>query len=406
MSEQDSELTLDMVLKMGELAEKTPKIPDLVLFLGRSGGSLIDNVKHLFLETVRHRYRFKNIFYTDMLQAATELTMYNTPVLTEFDFDLFSRAAWVVCDDFHWRNTLLEYMTKGARIFQLWHGIPLKSIGLIQAATEHQNMPPQRKEWIRFGYSGYDAVLSPSEYVSREIFSQVFGTKQFVNFGYPRTDVFLRPGRNLDKFDMINVPADILGQMQRMRKSGGRVIAYMPTFRDYNAQGEMKHAPNAGRYLDIEALGEFGQRYNVLFMLKYHPYIKDVPRRLPEHCLFCPHNADVYPLLRFTDALLTDYSSIYFDYLLLNRPIHYFTPDKEEYELKDRKFMLNFDDWTPGAKSRTQEECLAALEELLANNMDDGFEAERLRMRDILFDHLDDQAAVRCCRFLEECIHG
>ena len=99
--------------------------------------------------------------------------------------------------------------------------------------------------------------------------------------------------------------------------------------------------------------------------------------------------------------LLTDYSSIYFDYLLLNRPIHFHIPDKEEYEEKDRKFMLNFDDWTPGHKSRTPEECFAALEQVLVSG-DDGFETERLRMRDILFTQHDDKAAVRCCEFIEK----
>ena len=63
--------------------------------------------------------------------------------------------------------------------------------------------------------------------------------------------------------------------------------------------------------------------------------------------------------------------------------------------------MLNFDDWTPGRKSRAQEECFAALEEILANGGDDGFAGERLRMRDILFKYQDDQAAVRCCEFVE-----
>ena len=81
-------------------------------------------------------------------------------------------------------------------------------------------------------------------------------------------------------------------------------------------------------------------------------------------------------------------------------------PDKEEYEAKDRKFMLSFDDWTPGHKSRTQDECFAALEAVLDNNMNDGMEGERLKMRGVLFDHHDDQAAVRCCKFVEEMLES
>ena len=397
------EITREMLLKMSHIAGNTPKINKLVLFLGRSGGQLIDNAKHCYLESIRGNYNFKSILYTECRQAASELMTNKVSFINELDFTLLSRVAVVVCDDFHWRGGIIDHMTHGAKIIQLWHGIPLKSIGMVQALTEHQNMSQERQSWIRFGYSGYEAVLSTSDYVAKNIFNQVFETKKFLNFGYPRNDVLLRPTVKLDKLDMINVPRKLLSRLQQHRKSGGKVIAYMPTFRDYNAKGELTGSQNAGRYLDISALDRFGQQNNVLFMLKYHPYVKDIPDNLPEHCIFCPHWADAYPLLRFTDILLTDYSSVYFDYLLLNRPIHYFVPDKEEYEQKDRKFMLNFDDWTPGTKSRSQEDCFAHLKQIIANNMDDGMETARIKIRDILFKHHDDQAAARCCRFLEEC---
>lgn len=401
-----TELNVEMLLKLAELSGKTPKQPDLVLFLGRNGGDLIDNGKHCYLESLRGGYKFKSLFYTKHPHAATTLADAGLPCLRDFDFELLSRVAVIVCDDFHWRGGVLDYMTRGAKVFQLWHGIPLKSIGMIQAAIEHQNMPPERKRWIEFGYGGYDAVLSTSEYVSREIFSQVFGTCRFVNLGYPRNDVLLRPTARLDKLDMINVPKAVMARLHAHRRAGGRVMAYMPTFRDYNAQGEMNCTQNSGHYLDIQAMSDFGRKRNVLFMLKYHPYVADIPEKMPENCVFCPHSADVYPLLRFADMLLTDYSSVYFDYLLLNRPVHYFVPDKEEYEAKDRKFMLNFDDWTPGHKSRTQDECFAVLEDVLNNNMNDGMEGERLKMRGVLFDHHDDQAAVRCCKFVEEMLES
>ena len=395
-----SELTVDMLLKLAGIAEQTPKASDLVLFIGRNGGELIDNCKYCYLESVRGDYGFKSLFYPASRKEAAFLDANNIPYLKELDLDVLSRVSTIVCDDFHWRKSVMEFMTRGAKIFQLWHGIPLKSIGLIQAKTEHDNMPPERQQWLNYGYSGYDAVLSTSSYVSENIFNQVFATKRFVNLGYPRNDVLLRPLSKLDKLDMINVPQDVLARLQEHRRSGGKVMVYMPTFRDYVHDGTVE----SGSELGIKALGEFGAKHNVLFLLKFHPYVRIGLANLPEHCIFCPPFADAYPLLRFTDALITDFSSVYFDYLLLNRPIHYFVHDKEEYEEKDRKFMLNFDDWTPGHKSRTQEECFAALEQLLVNNMDDGLEGERIRMRDILFDNCDDRAAVRCCEFVAQMV--
>ncbi len=212
---------LEALIKIGQIAEMQPKRPDLVLFVGRSGGELIDNAKHCYLECFRGNYKFKPLFYTNSAHAAAELRVNGIPFIEDLNIDLITRVGLVVCDDFHWRSGVLEFMTKGAKIFQLWHGIPLKSIGLIQAAIAHKNMAPDRKRWLEFGYSGYDAVLSTSLYVSDEIFSQVFGTKEFVDFGYPRNDVLLRPSSKLDKLDMINVPKDLLARLQTHRRSGG-----------------------------------------------------------------------------------------------------------------------------------------------------------------------------------------
>ncbi len=270
---------IETLLKIRHLAEKQPKQPGLVLFVGRSGGELIDNAKHCYLESIRGNYKFKALFITNSAHAAAELRANGVPFIDDLDIDLITRVSLVVCDDFHWRSSVLEFMTAGSKRFQLWHGIPLKSIGFIQAATEHKNMPPDRKKWLEFGYSGYDAVLSTSPYVSEKIFKQVFGTKEFVDFGYPRNDVLLRPSSKLDKLDMINVPKDLLARLQGHRKKGGKVVVYMPTFRDYKGDGTVA----SGHYLDIQALSEFGKKTGALFMLKFHPYVKDIPTNLPDN---------------------------------------------------------------------------------------------------------------------------
>ena len=199
---------------------------------------------------------------------------------------------------------------------------------------------------------------------------------------------------------MVNVPPDIWNTLLKHRQTGGKLIAYMPTFRDYAHD----HTVESGSKLDMASLGEFGARHNVLFLFKFHPYVRIILQDLPPNCVFCPPYADVYPLLRLTNALITDFSSVYFDYLLLNRPIHYFVHDKEEYELKDRKFMLDFNKWPPGHKSHSQAECLTALKSLLNKGMDDDMEGPRTKIRKILFEHNDDQAAVRCCQFIESMV--
>ena len=395
MNSPDSE----MLQRLGEVAAGQPKEPDLVLFLGRKDGQLIDNVKYCYLETVRRKYNFRSLYHAPAPSMQNLLAGQGAPFMKELEFDLISRVGLVVCDDFYWRSTVLEYMTQGAGIFQLWHGIPLKAIGLAQTGVAHPNMTAERKEWLEFAYSGYDYVLSTSEYTSREIFSRVFGPARFLNLGYPRNDVLLKPFHKLDKLDMLNVPVEIFARLQAHRKKGGRVAAYLPTFRDYYDEEGMRD----GLLLDLQALSSFGAKNNTIFLIKLHPYIKMELAPFPGNCLVCPAWADVYPLLRLADVLITDYSSVYFDYLLLDRPIHFFAPDLDEYTSKDRNFMLPPQEWMPGNITGDAADFFAQLESSLQSGTDN-HEPDRERVRTLLFDSKAGNAACLCCEAIENIV--
>ena len=101
-----AEYDLDMLLKCAELSKLTPKQADLVLFVGRRDGCLIDNAKHCFLESQRGKYKFKSIFFTVMQGAIHELKQHGLPYMSAPDVDILRRVALVVCDDFQWRGGL------------------------------------------------------------------------------------------------------------------------------------------------------------------------------------------------------------------------------------------------------------------------------------------------------------
>ena len=76
---------------------------------------------------------------------------------------------------------------------------------------------------------------------------------------------------------------------------------------------------------------------------------------------------DVYPLLKNTDVLLTDYSSVYFDFLMLDRPI-VFTPfDIDKYLTRDRELYYEYDSITPGFKAKNWPETFSHIQSLLSN---------------------------------------
>ncbi|CDG65347.1 MAG: hypothetical protein PWQ15_982 [Methanobacterium sp.] len=76
-------------------------------------------------------------------------------------------------------------------------------------------------------------------------------------------------------------------------------------------------------------------------------------------------NQDVYKILPFTDYLITDYSSVYFDYMLLNKPIIFAPFDIDDYIKNDREFYYNYNDVTPGPKAYNWKEVLKYINKIV-----------------------------------------
>ena len=388
----DHEKSLEEVnAELITLARLTPQRKDLVVFAGRNRGMLLDNVKYAFLEAASGAYAFEALFVTTMPEEAAELKKRQLPVclFPQDSIKAPAQAALVVCDNFDWRLTPLWPLVHRAKVFQLWHGIPLKKIGRAEIESP-VNMDADKAKYLETMYANYDAVASTSPEVSR-IFSDVFYAPPgaYVEAGFPRNDALLRPPR---KHDFINVDTDLYGRIRTHRKAGGKVLLHMPTFRDSGVP------PLEAQGLDPNYLAAFALEHNLLWALKLHPSLLLSKKEYPG-LVICNSTSDVYPLLRESDILLTDYSSVYFDYLLRDCPIHFHIHDLEAYTSQSREFMLDFEAWRPGPASRTQDELFAALQRTLAG--EDLFAAERKRMRGALFSAQDAGSSARVCRHIE-----
>ncbi len=389
---QDEEWTAEEMNKeIIALARMIPQRKDLVVFVGRNRGMLLDNVKYAYLEAAMGNYAFEPLFVTTMPEEAEELARRKLPVclFPDNNIKVPAQAALVVCDNFDWRLTPLWPLLHRAKVFQLWHGIPLKKIGRVEIESP-VNMDADKAKYLETMYSHYDAVVSTSPAVSH-IFQQVFyaPAEAYAEAGFPRNDALLRTPR---ANDFINVDADLYGKIRSHRKAGGKVLLHMPTFRDSGV------GPLEAQGIDPNNIAAFALKHNLLWALKLHPSLI-LPKKEYPGLIICKSTSDVYPLLRESDILLTDYSSVYFDYLLCDRPIHFHIHDLAEYTSQSREFMLNFDDWRPGPASSAEEELFALLQRTLAG--EDRFAAERRHMRDMLFSAQDAGSAARVCSHIE-----
>ncbi|ABB37240.1 CDP-glycerol:poly(glycerophosphate) glycerophosphotransferase [Oleidesulfovibrio alaskensis G20] len=374
------------------LSQRAPK-ENLAVFIGRIGGRFMDNTKYLFRHCVQTEQPFSSVFLTHHADDYDMLRDAGLPCLmfpSEEAIAMLPRAKAVVCDDFWWRmETPARFLLSGAQILQLWHGIPLKLIGMPEAESA-VSMDAEKRQMLRAGYSGYDAVVSTSPFVTGTGLGRAFACDEIWETGYPRNDMLFRTP---DAIDMLGVDREAYDAMERFRGAGFKTVFYMPTFRDTGGDAFENGA------LDLERLDIFCRRQKIAFFFKFHPYV-DVP--VPRH-LKAVHsvqfNSDAYPLLAQTDCLLTDYSSVAYDFLLTGRPVVFFPYDLEKYLACDRAMFYRYEDMSPGPRPVNEPELFEALFRVCKGG-EDPWREERNALCAKLFSACDGHAAGRVARLM------
>ena len=245
----------------------------------------------------------------------------------------------------------------GQVALQCWHGTPLKrlryDIVTSSPTNHHENaLRENDADMVR-----YDYLISPSKFATKAFIS-AFNLKALgkegiiIETGYPRNDV-LATATDQDKETYrkkYGVPSD------------KKAILYAPTWRDD------QHVPEKGyEYkmpVDFELLREkLSDEYFILFRAhnlvanqldfsRYEGFIKDVSSA-----------DDIKELYIASDILITDYSSVFFDYANLGRPIVFYMYDRAHYEKNLRGFYLNADD-LPGSIVETEQELAQAIQDV------------------------------------------
>lgn len=242
---------------------------------------------------------------------------------------------------------------------QTWHGTPLKKLGLdiervsMPGTTTnkyHDNFVKEANRW--------DALISPNDF-STKVFRSAFGYKnQILKVGYPRNDELINDNYPTE----INKIKDKLG-IPRNKK----VVLYAPTYRDNQFESKGKYTFKLPFSLD-----EFKQRFgedtvlilrmhylisNVLDVSDYHGYVYDLS-----------NYSNISDLYLISDLLITDYSSVFFDYAYLKRPILFYPYDYHTYKDELRGFYLNYERDLPGEIVYDPEQLMNGIESALKND--------------------------------------
>lgn len=373
-----------------------PRRKRLVILWGRDCGLFMDNVKYLYLHLVEH-HRTEGDFYflTESGKVFETLLKRKMPVLFYPKVKtvwMLLRAGVIVSDSDVWINHFRYHLLFTAFTVQLWHGVGLKTIGLDNPQVKRMLCHPIMRAYyhLKGKLVRYDLLITTGdEFIERGYVTGI-RKKRTEATGYPRNDVFFA---DFSGNEMIGTDVEIYRTVRQFREQGGKIAVYLPTFRDTGRDAL------SGHILDIAALDQFCIENRLLVVFKFHSWgmIKDPQTResitRAVNILIYDNARDVYPLLPFTDIMITDYSSVYMDYLLLDRPILFFTYDLEEYLKNERDFYFSYDELTPGLKCRDQKELMQGLSRCLAG--DDGFTEARQILCRKTFNHADGQASSR-----------
>lgn len=241
---------------------------------------------------------------------------------------------------------------EGNVFLETWHGTPLKKLVFDQ--EEVMGASPLYKAQFYKQSRVWDYLVAANHFSTEAFRSAFLFDKEILEYGYPRNDILHSENRE-------QIASEIKKKLRIPENK--KTILYAPTWRDdeYYGRGEYKFALK----LDLHLLKkELGKDYVVL--LRTHYFIADSldVTGLEDFAFNVSKYDDISELYLISDMLITDYSSVFFDYANLKRPILFYTYDLDKYRDMLRGFYMDIETEVPGPLLFTNEEVVDAIRDI------------------------------------------
>ncbi|WP_281515189.1 CDP-glycerol glycerophosphotransferase family protein, partial [Bacillus licheniformis] len=227
---------------------------------------------------------------------------------------------------------------KGTVHIQTWHGTPLKKLGYDISPNSPSYKENTSPALIRRN-SRWDFTVSPNTFTSSVYRSAFAFKKDILETGYPRNDIFYVS----NKEKIANSVKEELG-IPRNKK----VILYAPTWRDDDFHNKKQHEPFQFKFNLDHFIEKFGEEYVLLVRLHYRDAVRAQISKYEGLIYNVSNYDDIKYLYLITDILVTDYSSVMFDFANSGKPIIFFAYDINKYSSALRGFYFNFRKEAPG----------------------------------------------------------
>lgn len=326
-----------------------PKDNKKIVFISRPDYS--DNSK-VFYEYIKNKDKYNFVWIVEKEEVVNTLQSKGIVACENYSVKAILSlltARYIVST----HNNFLGIKSKKQKYIALWHGMPLKTIYFLENDYD-KNL------------KHIDFAIATSN-IMRLAMASAFNLdpRKVIVTGQPRNDSLFKQDIDINKILDIN------------NDKFEKIIFYLPTYR--NGAGRKEGLINNSNIINIDKYDEkrlnlYLKEKNYLLIAKFHPAeesefknLKYSNIKILESKTLTAKNINLNEILNKVDLLITDYSSVYFDYLILNRPMLFINMDENEYN-RDRGFVFdNPSFWRPGPKVSNFENFILELDELINN---------------------------------------
>ncbi|WP_439294093.1 CDP-glycerol glycerophosphotransferase family protein [Lonepinella sp. BR2882] len=307
------------------------------------GNKYADNVKYLFEYVTENHSDTKAIWITSDDKVYEFLKDAGVVVYKKYSLGAIYYGLKAGVSIFSHSNLsdLMPFLNnKTTKLVQLWHGMPLKKIGMDDQKYSYTDKTIKynsiKEKFFPYLLETYDLFIASSE-EDKKIFEKAFNCKKVAITGYPRNDSFYRLKNNKSVLKVMYLPT-----------FRGKIGEQVDFFTDYG--------------FDFEKWERTLSENNIRLEIKMHPVNKPSKALLEQFeqskCCYFIDEVDITEILPDVDILISDYSSVFFDYLLTDNPIIFAPFDYESYLENDRELYYDYDTVTPGPKCKDWTEVL------------------------------------------------
>ncbi|MFQ3844349.1 teichoic acid ribitol-phosphate polymerase TarL [Staphylococcus pseudoxylosus] len=315
-----------------------------VLFTSDSRAEMSGNFEYVYNEMLRQnlddKYRIHALFKSNISARRNFIDKFKFPYL-------LGKADYIFVDDFHPLLYTVKFR-KSQEIIQVWHAVgAFKTVGYSRAGKKGGPF------FNSVNHRNYTKAFVSSE-TDIPFYGEAFGIKEqnIIPTGVPRTDILF------DEAYEQQVTAEMEAALPIIKDK--KVILFAPTFR-----GNGHHTAHYPFFkIDFARFARYCRENNAVVLFKMHPFVKNrlnIPREYEQYFVDVSDFREVNDILFVTDILISDYSSLVYEFAVFKRPMIFYAFDLEDY-ITSRDFYEPYETFVPGKIVESFSDLITALD--------------------------------------------